>query len=62
MNIYTYIQVLLKPPEINDVPVAYLFGFAIFNLIIDLICGAFFYLRGREVFFEPPGPLGGKKK
>ena len=47
------VKVLENPPEVNDVPVIYLYGFALLNLLIDGICGMFFYLRGREVFFEP---------
>lgn len=51
------VKVLENPPEVNDVPVSYLYGFALLNLIIDGICGMFFYSRGKEVFFEPSIPL-----
>ena len=51
------IEVLKNPPEINDVPVEYMYGFALLNLVIDIVCGVFFYLRGREVFYEPLAPL-----
>lgn len=51
------IQVLQNPPDVNDVPVSYLYGFSLLNLVIDCICGAYFYSRGKEVFFEPIIPL-----
>lgn len=51
------VKVLQNPPEKNDVPVLYLYVFSLLNLLIDLVCGAFFFLRGKEVFFEPVVPL-----
>lgn len=51
------VKVLENPPTVNDVPVSYLYGFAILNLVIDTLCGTFFYIRGKEVFFEPIIPI-----
>ena len=51
------VKVLENPPSVNDVPVSYLYGFAILNLIIDTLCGAVFYVRGKEVFYEPILPI-----
>ena len=56
MTIYITIvalKVLRHPPAEDDLPVAYLYGFALLNLVIDIICGAFFYVRGKDVFYEP---------
>lgn len=51
------VKVLENPPTVNDVPVSYLYGFAILNLVIDTLCGAIFYVRGKEVFYEPIVPI-----
>ena len=50
---YDAILVLQHPPEVDDVPIAYLYGFATLNLLIDVMCAMLFYRRGREVFEEP---------
>jgi Co/Zn/Cd efflux system component len=47
------LRVLRHPPAEDDLPVVYLYGFALLNLVIDVICGAFFCLRGKDVFYEP---------
>lgn len=49
---YDAANILHHPPAIDDVPISYMYGFAICNLFIDIICGAFFYSRGRDVFYE----------
>jgi Co/Zn/Cd efflux system component len=46
------IQLLNHPPLIDDVNVTYLYAFAAVNLLVDLICGLLFYLRGEEIFLE----------
>lgn len=50
---YDAICVLKDPPTVDDVPLSYLYGFAIFNLVIDVLCTTLFFYRGREVFEEP---------
>lgn len=47
------LKVLRHPPAEDNLPVVYLYGFAFLNLLIDIICGAFFYIRGKDVFYEP---------
>lgn len=51
------VQVLENPRREDDVPISYLYGFSIANLLIDLVCATFFFIRGKEVFFEPIIPL-----
>ena len=51
------VQVLENPRVEDNVPVSYLYGFSIANLLIDLTCATFFYIRGKEVFYEPIIPL-----
>lgn len=46
------ILVLLHPPPKDNVKVAYLYGFSVFNLVIDLFCWILFSLRGKETFIE----------
>jgi Co/Zn/Cd efflux system component len=50
---YDAVRVLQSPPAVDDVPLSYLYGFAIFNLVIDVLCTTLFFYRGREVFEEP---------
>ena len=50
---YDAINVLRHPPLVDDVPLVYLYGFAFFNLIIDVLCATLFVFRGRDVFEEP---------
>ena len=54
---YDAIIVLQHPPEVDDVPIVYLYGFATLNLLIDAVCALLFYRRGREVFEEPRATL-----
>lgn len=51
------VKVLENPPARDDVPLSYLYGFSIVNLMIDLTCATFFYIRGKDVFYEPIIPL-----
>lgn len=54
---YDAFLVLRHPPEVDDVPIVYLYGFATVNLLIDVMCAMLFYRRGREVFEEPRATL-----
>lgn len=46
------IVVLENPPDINDVDVAFLYGFASANFVVDIICTSMFYMRGDDAFLE----------
>jgi Co/Zn/Cd efflux system component len=54
---YDAIIRLIRPPPVDDVPVIYMYVFSSLNLVIDLVCWFFFYLRGSDVFYEPIVPL-----
>jgi cation diffusion facilitator family transporter len=47
------ITIIAKPPKVNDVNVNFLYGFSIFNFVVDFACWMLFSLRGREAFLEP---------
>lgn len=46
------ITVIMRGGEKDDVDVAYLYGFAAGNFVVDVISSALFYLRGEEVLFS----------
>lgn len=46
---YDAILIIIDPPHDSDVDVAFLFGFAAGNFLVDIICAALFYLRRHDV-------------
>lgn len=48
--------VIANPGEEDSVPVAYMFGFSITNLVIDVLCNIFFCIRGSDVFYHVTHP------
>ncbi|RYG95290.1 hypothetical protein EON65_56200 [archaeon] len=49
---YDAAKVLFHPPKIDTVDVGYLYGYSAANLLVDIVCGALFYLRSEDVFEE----------
>jgi Co/Zn/Cd efflux system component len=48
------IKIVQDPPPKgeDDVPVAFLYGYSCANAMVDIICSAFFYARGKDVFYQ----------
>lgn len=54
-TIYTTIDaslVIQNPPAKDDVNVSYMYGFSIFNMVVDFLCWILFSLRGPDTFIE----------
>lgn len=46
------IQILLYPPENSTVDIAFLYGYASANMVIDIICNYYFFSRGMGAFYD----------
>lgn len=46
------IQVIHQSSNDDDVPISYLYGFSIANLVIDVVCNILFFIRGTDVFYH----------
>ena len=48
------IQVIISDERDDDVGVAFLYGFACANFLIDVICSGLFYLKRKDVLLSEP--------